>query len=122
MNLLLSLLVTLSLAAPGEGPCADGERPPPPHVLLIESADALGLDAETVAAIEAIAEEARPEMEALHQALERADEAGREAAREAMHETGHAVMEDILAQLTEEQRAAAMEILPPPPGEGPGPR
>ncbi len=108
--LVMGMMIGVAQARPGEGP--SGDRPAPPHEILIENADALGLDAATIAEIQAIAEASRDRMEALHESA-RQDE----SARAAMHEAGREVMEEILSLLTEEQREAARELLPPPPGE-----
>ena len=92
--LALAMMVGVAQARPGEE--YSGERLAPPHELLIENADAIGLDALTISEIRDIAEENRDRMEALH-----------ESAREQMHGAGREVME---------------EILPPPPGEQSGER
>ncbi|MFT5687113.1 MAG: hypothetical protein ACI8RZ_008070 [Myxococcota bacterium] len=107
--LAFAMMVGVVQARPGEQP--SGERPAPPHEVLIDNADALGLDDATVAEIQAIADASRDRMEALHESAR-----GDESAREAMHEAGREVMESILSLLTEEQREAARELLPPPPG------
>ena len=93
---LAALFIMLPVfAAPPED---EGERShdgPPPHVLLLEHADELGIDDATAELIEQIAEDAR----------------------ETRREDRRAVMDEILGLLTEEQVEAAKEILPPPPGE-----
>lgn len=106
--MMLAMMTGTAEARPGE---QSGERPAPPHEVLIDNAEAIGIDDATLAEIQAIAEASRDRMEALH-------EAAREdaSARQAMHEAGAEVMESILALLTAEQREAAREILPPPPG------
>ena len=97
----LCIMLPVFAAPPAdeEGESMRGHRGPPPHVLLLEHADELGIDAATAELIEQIAEE------------------GRELGRDASHEDRRAVMDEIMGLLTEEQVEAAREILPPPPGE-----
>jgi flagellar biosynthesis/type III secretory pathway protein FliH len=116
----LALLLSVpALASPPDR----GERPPPPDQIILDSAEDLGIDDATLAEIEALFAAQRPAMEAAHAAaraaMESGDEAGGRAAMEAAHEEGRAVMDAVMAMLTEEQRDALAEILPPPPS-GPG--
>jgi len=109
LNLLLLLTVLpLSVAAspPRGGP--DCDRSGPPHVQLLENADAIGIDDDTYLALVKLFEEmpAREEMEA-----------ATEAEREQLREDSHEVMDEALSMLTEEQLEAARELLPPPPGQ-----
>ncbi len=112
--LLLATLSTTAFARPGPS----GDERPPPHEILIENADELGLDDETIDEITAIAEANREDMRELQAAADSED------ARQQLHEAGRALMDQIMALLTEEQREAARELLPPPPehGEAPPPR
>lgn len=120
-----------SNASSGQNPTAPGASaephgpPSPPHEILIDHAEELGLDDATVSRIQVLADAARADLEARHEALRalRPGDAGFDAAITALMDAERALMEDIAAELTEAQWEAAKEILPPPPPQGrrPGP-
>ncbi|MES2644342.1 MAG: hypothetical protein V4850_32955 [Myxococcota bacterium] len=114
---LLFLLALPTLASAGDGgPPGGRHRGPPPHVILLDNADELGLDDATTTRIEAIAAAARPELHALHTAARslRPEDEGFAEARAQLVEAEGALMDDIRAELTEAQWAAAEALLPPP--------
>jgi hypothetical protein len=120
MMILASLLLApLAMAQPGGdrpcGPEGEGDRQPP-HELIFENADELGIDQPTLDAMADIFEANRPEMEALHEAIRDADEADRQALIEELHELGRGTMDEAMALLSPEQQDAVKELLPPPPG------
>lgn len=101
MKSFVFLLVSgVALAHPPEGERPHGP-PPPPHAVLIHEADDLGLDAETVARLEALV-----------------DESGVRELAEELHRTEKELVDSMLAELTPAQREAAKAVLPPPPPEG----
>jgi len=118
LNTLIFLLTVLPLTA-AAGPPAGGpdcDRSGPPHVQLLENAEAIGIDDDTYIAMVKLFEE-MPTREEMASASE--------SERELLHEDVRTTMDDALAMLTEEQLEAAREFLPPPPrgknGErGPG--
>ena len=116
--LLFMAILSAAQASPG-APDGAGQRPPPPHEILLETAADLGVDSETLADIEALFEADRPRMEAAHEAARAAQDAGDAAGAEAIlaaaHEEGRAVMEAALALLSPEQQEALKAQLPPPP-------
>ena len=104
--------------------------PPPLELVLVEHADELGLSAEQVAEIQALAEAAHSELGALHRAVGDAFREGTVAeflaADEALHERMLALRAAVLGVLTDAQWRTLQETLPPPcpePGRGapPGP-
>ena len=92
MFTLLLLHLSLSLAASPQRP------PPPPR--LEETFDAIDLSDESRAAVDAVLEDARPELERLH--------------RELRQREGELV-EDLRAAMTPSERAAFDAALPPLP-------
>lgn len=121
----------------GPGAC-EGHHPPPPHVVIEQNAEELGIDEATVAEITAIAEGARPRFDALHEEMKsfhdslRAlrDEGGSFADQDAIEDDMGAlrdelttlrrsVRDQIHALLTPEQTRAMQELRPEPP-EGRG--
>jgi Spy/CpxP family protein refolding chaperone len=128
MSSMLVMGMILSVGAIATAQPRD-DRPPPPHgppppldEVIADLAGEIGIDAATVQAIRDIVQAARPEFELLHQALRDAFDAGdRDAARQ-LHEELRAKHEAVMAQvealLTAEQREALRRALPPPP---PGP-
>lgn len=120
-------LPTLALAGGPDGDRGDRHGPPrhgpPAHEVLLDNADEIGLDDATVARIQALADATRADMDQLREAAELAR--GTDAERsihQAMRERGRALMDQIRGLLTDEQWAAAQEILPPPPDGRGGPR
>jgi Spy/CpxP family protein refolding chaperone len=118
-------------AAQPQPPSGEGGRrgppppPPPLELLLVEQADELGLTDGQVAQIEALAEAARSELDALHGAVADAFRAGTLAeflaADEALHERRLALRAAVLGVLTEDQWRVLQQVLPPPPPGPPGP-
>lgn len=124
----LMLTTAASAMPPHGGPGGPrGHRgPPPPHEMIRKHADELGIDAETVETVVAIAEEARERMEALRRTKHEAartlrqllseDSPDRQAVMaqvdrlseaEAEEKKHHlTVLMDIREQLTTEQRSA----------------
>jgi len=116
MTRTLLLVLTLAfgataLAAPPDGG-REGPPGPPPHEILIDKAAELGLDADTVTAIQTLADEARPELETLH---EQARESHAREDIKAVMEREKLLMDEIMGLLSVEHRQAAKELLPPPP-------
>lgn len=109
----------------GEGGRRGPPPPPPLELLLVEHADELGLTDGQVAQIQALAEAARSELDALHGAVAEAFRAGTLAeflaADEALHERMLALRAAVLGVLTEDQWRALQQVLPPPPPGPPGP-
>jgi hypothetical protein len=112
--------VALPAAARPPGP------PPPLHEVLISQADSLGISADQVAAIEALAgasrEDAHTAHEAMRAALSAGDDAAVDAARsdlDALRESMEAGLESILGAATWARVQA--ELPPPPDGPPPGP-
>lgn len=93
MFTLLLLHLGLSLAA-------SPQRPPPPPPRLEETFDAIDLSDESRAAVDAILEDARPELEQLHRALRQRE---------------GELVDDVRAAMTPSERAAFDEALPPRP-------
>lgn len=109
---LATLISMQAMAAPGER----GDRPDPPHVVIAQNADALGIDEATLFDIQETVDAARPAMEALHETA-RANR-GDEASREALHTARRELMQDIMFLLTPEQQDAVRDLLPRPPRGG----
>ncbi|MBN1774334.1 MAG: hypothetical protein JXB32_23945 [Deltaproteobacteria bacterium] len=108
------------LPPPGEGGRMGPPPPPPPlERVLVEHAEELGLSAEQVAEIQALAEAARVELGALHRAVGEAFREGTAAeflaADEALHDRMLALRAAVLEVLTEAQWRALQQLLPPPP-------
>ncbi len=112
----------------GPPPCPEpgrGAPPPPLELILVEHADELGLTADQVAEIQALAEAARAELGALHRAVGDAFRTGTVAeflaADEALHERMLALRAAVLGVLTDAQWRALQQFLPPPPPPPCGP-
>lgn len=103
------LMLVLALAAAAATP------PPPPHVLLLEHADDLGVDDDAVVRMEARVRAAG--LDARREALAtlRPGDAGFALALGSLLEAEMLMMDDLRAELTETQWAAARAFLPPPP-------
>lgn len=121
----------------------DGRPPHPPHPdeVLVDQAEELGIDEETLAEIKGIVGDARPTLDELHAAVRderrqfhellEQDEPDREAvfrqiesiaeAEVALHKLEIEVLLDIRALLTPEQREALGAHAPPPDGPPPPP-
>jgi len=117
------LLVPAALARePASSP--GDHRGPPPRLseVLSDNADTIGLDADTLAALEDLIAAQEPAIEALHDQARAAREAGDDttarAAFQQANQAQHALMDQVEAQLTEDQDQALHELLPPPPREG----
>lgn len=109
--LLAAPLLTLSAEAQPPG----HRRPPPPHEILADNAEDLGIDSSTLAEANRIAEAARPELEALHEEAR--------ASHEAVRERQKQMVDDLMALLTPAQQAEFKALLPkPPPERRPPPR
>ncbi len=105
----LFLILPFALASPpAEAPCPPGGAPP--HEVLLESLDELGVDAETQALMEVLVAEHREEVQALGGPGELDPEERRAG--------GRALMEELMSMLDPDQREAARELLPPPPTIG----
>jgi Spy/CpxP family protein refolding chaperone len=138
---LLVLLPTAALAQQPPGPPPGVKAPPEPHELLEEHAEALGVDAETVARIQEIATAAKGDRERLAQAVEQArrdlgalleaEQPDREAVLAQVDVLGAAetavlrqhmeTLLDIHALLTPQQLKALEAMAPRPPAGGPPP-
>ena len=139
LNVMLVAVLVVSAAglaaAQPQPPTGDGGRmgppppppppPPPLELILVEHADELGLSADQVAQIQALAEAARVELGALHRAVGDAFREGTRAAflaaDEALHERMLALRSAVLGVLTEVQWRALPQLLPPPPPPPCGP-
>ena len=130
LALVLGLTGPLAFADPGsERPGPHGS---PPHEVLLDSLDELGVSAEQSATIEDLVATYQPDMDAIEaqlDALRPADgkreslsEADRDEVRalhEEMHSLGRELMEGVQAELSDAQWEAAKELLPRPPRRGP---
>lgn len=118
-----ALALTLALTLAAAPALADGgprRGPPPPlSALIVDHADALGLDEPTLDRVLALLDAREPALRAMHDALRAQAEVGGAPDREAVeaaHEAGRALLEEVEALLTAEQVEALRALLPPPPG------
>jgi hypothetical protein len=121
---------------PPPPPCGQGEdgqmmpTPPPPgppplELIVVHFAEQIGLTADQVARIQAIADGAREEMRALHDAVRTALQSGTVAdflaADLALRDRQAQLAADVLGVLTDAQWRALQQVLPPPPPAPPAP-
>ncbi|MFK7931527.1 MAG: hypothetical protein AB8H79_25330 [Myxococcota bacterium] len=110
----LLMLLTPALAQ-AQPPHHRPGPPPPPHEILQAHAAELGIDAQTIAQAKEIADDARPDMEALHEQAR--------ASHDAVRERHEQVMQEVMELLTPEQQTQLEALMPkPPPRRGPPPR
>jgi hypothetical protein len=132
---LIALLAAGNAFAQPQPPCGQGEdgqmMPPPPpgppplELIVVHFAEQIGLTADQVARIQAIADGAREEMRALHDAVRTALQSGTVAdflaADVALRDRQAQLAADVLGVLTEAQWQALQQVLPPPPPAPPAP-